>query len=68
MWKKWSKLKAHHQLLCSIVIAFALVGIWRGIWRLYDLYLFPENPLLSFGGSLVIGIVIFAITHYSLVK
>jgi hypothetical protein len=66
MFKKLNKLKKHHQFLYSLVIATAIIGIWRGLWMLLDLYLFPKNEALSASVSLIIGILILAGTHHKL--
>jgi len=39
-----------------ILIAVSVVLFWRGAWGLMDLYVFPENELLSYIVSLVVGI------------
>ena len=47
-----------------ILIAFAVVSFWRGVWQLSDLYLFPNNYLLSNLVSLIIGIIILYFTKH----
>lgn len=42
----------------TIIIAFAIILFWRGIWGLMDLYLFPKNHLMSYIVSIIIGIII----------
>jgi len=42
----------------TVLMAFAIVSFWRGVWGLMDLYLFPENLFLSFSLSVLIGIVL----------
>ena len=42
----------------TIIIAFAIILFWRGIWGLMDLYLFPKNNMLSYIISIIIGIII----------
>ncbi len=39
-----------------IIIVLGIVLVWRGIWGLADTYLFPNNPILSFIISVLIGI------------
>jgi len=52
-------------VLIIIITALAIVSIWRGVWGLMDIYLFPENPTLSFIISLSMGLVIlFLIAFY----
>jgi len=46
----------------TIIIAFAIVCFWRGIWGLMDEYLFPNNFVLSHSISIFIGILILLLT------
>ena len=62
--KKFHKMKTKGQILFALLIGFAVVSFWRGVWELQDIYLFPENHELSLWTSLIIGIVILASTHY----
>jgi hypothetical protein len=64
MFKKISQMKLKHQTVFAVVIAFAVISFWRGIWGLMDLYLFPDNYQLSLWASVVLGIVILVATHY----
>ena len=66
MFKKISKMRARNQTLVAIVIAFAVIAFWRGVWGLMDYHLFPENLWLSSWVSIAIGIGILGITHYSM--
>jgi hypothetical protein len=59
------KLEKHHQIIFAIVIAIAVVGVWRGLWGLMDVYLLPNNYVLSCIISLIIGLLILLITHYA---
>ena len=47
-----------HKVLHALTIAFAIVAFWRGTWGLMDLYLFPNNAVLSFIISIGIGVAI----------
>lgn len=49
----------------TIIIAFAVVSFWRGVWGLMDEFLFPNDYLISSIVSVVIGIVILVITKYA---
>jgi uncharacterized membrane protein len=42
----------------TIIIAFAIILFWRGIWGLMDVFLFPKNQLLSYIISIIVGIYI----------
>lgn len=52
--EKWTFGKVFHTSL----IGFAIVAFWRGTWGLMDIYLFPDNRLLSFLVSILLGVVI----------
>jgi len=47
----------------AIVIAFAIVAFWRGVWGLLDIYLFPNSVELSLWISLVVGILLLYLTE-----
>jgi len=64
MYKKISEMETKPQVLFSIIIAFAVISFWRGVWGLMDLYLFPENMELSLWASVAIGLAILGATHY----
>ncbi|MBI2043187.1 hypothetical protein HYT25_02250 [Candidatus Pacearchaeota archaeon] len=51
------------KILNTLLIAFAIVAFWRGIWGLMDLYLFPNYEILSYFVSILIGIVILYYTE-----
>jgi len=42
----------------TLITAIGVVMVWRGVWFLLDLYLFPNQPTLSGLTSLVIGLAI----------
>lgn len=45
------------------VVGTLVVFVWRGVWMLFDIYLFPENPEYSAVGSLVRTIFFESITN-----
>ncbi|KAL7044166.1 hypothetical protein ACKWTF_001810 [Chironomus riparius] len=49
-------------LFSVLVIGSLVVFVWRGLWVLLDLKLFPEDPTLSAWASLIIGYAIVGIT------
>lgn len=59
------KMKRHHQVLFSIMIGFAIVAFWRGAWGIMDVYLFPDSYALSSWLSLVLGVTILTVAHYT---
>jgi len=60
------KIKSYpKQIAFAILIAFAVVSFWRGVWGLMDEFLFPNNYVLSLWSSVIIGILILLITHHA---
>ncbi|XP_078049072.1 uncharacterized protein LOC144476245 [Augochlora pura] len=45
------------------VVGTLVVFVWRGVWILVDIYLFPDDPEYSAIGSLAIGYVIVTVTY-----
>lgn len=41
-----------------LIILIAVISLWRGIWALFDLYVFPYHPEVSALASIVIGLTI----------
>lgn len=39
-------------------LAVGVVSVWRGVWGLSDIYLFPNEPVLSFVLSTIVGLAI----------
>ncbi|MBW2984555.1 hypothetical protein KY361_05540 [Candidatus Woesearchaeota archaeon] len=65
MFNKIKKMKSRHQVAFAIIIAFAVVSFWRGVWGLMDEYLLPQNYKISLWVSLVLGILILIGTNYA---
>ena len=55
---KKSASKHIQKVVYTILIAFAIICFWRGIWGLMDEYLFPSNKNLSYIISLLLGVTI----------
>ena len=49
-------LKLAPKFYLTLLVAIGVILVWRGIWNLVDLYLFPKNPLLSNTTSILIGL------------
>jgi hypothetical protein len=45
------------ELAATLLVGAAIVAFWRGVWELLDLYLFPENQLLSAIASMLVGVI-----------
>ena len=59
------KLKNHlRKVFYTLLIAFAIISFWRGVWGLMDIYLFPKHHPLSLIISLLVGILILYSTNH----
>ena len=51
-------MKTFKRNLEILTLAVAIVFVWRGVWGLTDVYLFPASPTLSFVTSIAIGVIL----------
>lgn len=58
-------MKSRHQIIFAIIIAFAVISFWRGIWGLWDIYVLPDNYEVSLWISFVVGLAILLLTNYA---
>jgi len=65
MYGKFKQMGSFKQILFALLIGFAVVSFWRGVWGLLDLYLLPNNQAASLWISIIIGVVILKATHYA---
>ena len=65
MLKRMNKMKSKHQILFAILIGFAVISFWRGLWGLMDEYFFPHNYQLSLWFSVFLGVAILILTNYA---
>lgn len=65
MIKRLQKLSSKKQLYFAVIIALSVIAFWRGVWGLMDLYIFPQNYLLSLIIPMVLGLMILVYTHYA---
>ena len=54
------------KLVSVLLEALAIVLFWRGIWGFLDMYLFPNDPFISYAICTVLGIVILFLDDFSL--
>ena len=64
MFREFKHLKTHHQVIFALIIGFAVISFWRGVWGLWDVYVLPNDYKSSLWLSLVVGLGILAVTHY----
>lgn len=50
--------------LVAIIVVTGVIAFWRGLWGFMDIYLFPDNLILSYEASILIGLVILGVTNY----
>lgn len=55
--------KKHSNIFHILLIGTAAVMVWRGAWGLMDLYVFPNDPTLSYVLSLIVGLLILIVTQ-----
>jgi len=52
------KKNSFNHIIRTLITAIAVIALWRGLWGIMDLYLFPANLLLSYLCSVILGIAI----------
>lgn len=52
----WLSLSRDKHFVRNIVIAVWVILVWRGVWHIADMYLFPDHELISSIVSCAIGI------------
>lgn len=63
------KKKKHNRvfhLFQSLTVGTGLILLWRGMWGLLDVYLFPNHPILSYTISFLLGLFILLIDDIEL--
>lgn len=58
MFKSIKKLLDKNKTLRIIVDFFAIVIMWRGVWGIMDVFIFPHNELYSSLVSIAIGFIL----------
>ena len=59
-------LKDLHPSVNAIVVILAIIMLWRGVWGLLDVYLFPGSPTLSYLISISLGALVLYLDDFSL--
>ena len=62
--KKKKEVSNITKMIYAIIIGFAVISFWRGIWGLWTIYVFPENLVLSLWISTITGLIILFFTHH----
>ncbi|MDD2224641.1 MAG: hypothetical protein PHP97_00565 [Candidatus Shapirobacteria bacterium] len=61
MLKKVRKFLNRRQNLRIIIDLLGAIAIWWGIWGILDLFVFPENHLISYIVSITLGFILLLI-------
>jgi len=61
-----NRFEHRHHIFAALLIGTAIVLLWRGIWNLADLYLFPGQDVLSSIISISIGFFILYLRDFDL--
>ena len=57
--RKFKKFKKNHNSNVNILIeCVAIIMIWRGVWDLLEMYILPENQLVSNITCIIVGIIV----------
>jgi len=60
------RLEHRHHVLAALLVGTGIVLLWRGIWDLADVYLFPSQDVLSAAVSILIGFLILYSRNFDL--
>ncbi len=63
---KLKRIRLKNKNLHAILVGSAIIMFWRGLWGLMDQYLFPDDPVLSFLISIILGLFILLAIDLSL--
>ena len=64
--KTVSRLKELHPTINALIVVFAIIMVWRGVWALLDIYLFPGSPTFSALLSIALGAFVLYLDDFSL--
>ncbi len=57
--RKFKKFKENHNSNVNILIeCVAIIMIWRWVWDLLEMYILPENQLVSNITCIIVGIIV----------
>lgn len=62
----YKRLSSKYPNLNSVVIGASLIMFWRAIWGVLDLYVFPNDKLLSFIIPGLIGLLLLYLNDFNL--
>ena len=61
MFKKFRKFLNRRKNLRVIIDLLGAIAVWWGLWGILDLFVFPENKILSYLVSIIFGFILLLI-------
>ncbi len=61
-----ARLKELHPTVNAIIVVFGIIMVWRGVWALLDIHLFPGSPTFSALVSIALGAFVLYLDDFSL--
>jgi len=55
MFKKFRKFLNRRKNLMVILDLLGAIAVWWGLWGILDLFIFPENRLISYIACIILG-------------
>ncbi len=60
------RFERQHHILAAMLVGTAIVLLWRGVWHLADIYIFPNQDVASAAVCILIGFVILYLRDFDL--
>lgn len=64
--RKVKRFERKHHILAAMLVGTAIVFLWRGVWNLADIYLFPNQDVVSAVVCIVVGFIILYLRDFDL--
>jgi hypothetical protein len=61
-----ARLKELHPTVNALIVVFGIIMVWRGVWALLDIHLFPNHPTFSALISIGLGALVLHLDDFSL--
>ena len=61
-----ARLKKQHPTANAVIVICAIIMLWRGVWELLNIYLFPGSPTFSNLFSIALGALVLYLDDFSL--
>jgi ABC-type Fe3+-siderophore transport system permease subunit len=64
--RKVKRFEHRHHILAAMLVGIAIVLLWRGVWELADIYIFPNQDIVSAVVCIVVGFTILYLRDFDL--